>query len=308
MMFKNSLKLFCSNFDKVWKYLLYTVIVLGITVALMMPYLGIIKEIIAVNWNDSILNKIPSTGLLYGSDVAGLFDAIWTFLCSSVVMLFTNYLGAGIYFAFLILFFLPFLMNIGKYAVNEMLYSYMSSQAKVGFCVALIKTLRKAALYSIIKTFISLIFKVILIAMFYGIASIKASLFSYFLPFVVIISFALVGSICQSFVSGFAPASVICGYNIFKSYHIGLKSVFKRYGRIFSTSFIINMVFLLLLMGFGLVSAIILIPLYYGLNNMFEMVMFFASQGMRYYVDADTVLSPKKLEQLDDIQKTKYLL
>lgn len=68
------------------------------------------------------------------------------------------------------------------------------------------------------------------------------------------------------------------------------------------------MIFTFLVLGFGIVSAVVFVPLYLGLNNMFEMVMFFGSQGMRYYADADTVLSPKKLEQLDNIQQTKYLL
>ena len=308
MMFKNSLKLFCSNFDKVWKYLLYTIIVLGVTIGLMMPYLDVLKDVVSANWTDELLNQIPSTGLLYGSDVAALFGAIWDFILSCVVMLFSTYIGAGIYFAFLLLFFLPFLMNIGKYAVNEMLYRYMSSQTKMGFCHALVVTIGKSAVYSVFKTLYSLILKIAFAALFYAIASVGTGLFSYFLPVVVILSFSFVGALLQSFVSGWAPASVVCGFNIFKSFGIGISSVFRRYARVLSTAFILNMIFIFLVMGFGLVSAVILIPLYLGLNNMFEMVMFFGGQGMRYYIDGDTFLTPKKLEQMDNIQKTKYLL
>lgn len=308
MMFKNSLKLFASNFDKVWKYLLYGIIVLGIVIGLMMPYLDVLKDVISANWTSSILDKIPSTGLLYGSDVAGLFGAIWEFLYGCVKMLFTTYLGAGIYFAFLLLFFLPFLLNIGKYAVNEMLYNYMSSQTKLSFCVALVKTLKSSVVYSVFKTIMSIPVSAIYVLMFYAIASVDGKIFSYFLPVVVIISFSFVGAFTQTFVSGWAPASVVCGFNIFKSYRIGIRSVFRRYARVLSTSFLMNMLFIFLLMGFGIVSAVVLIPLYLGLNNMFEIVMFFGSQGMRYYIDGEKFLTPKKLEQTDNIQKTKYLL
>lgn len=38
------------------------------------------------------------------------------------------------------------------------------------------------------------------------------------------------------------------------------------------------------------------------------MVAFFSSQGMRFYVDGDTILSPKKLEEVDKIEDAKYLL
>ena len=307
-MFKNSLKLFCSNFDKVWKLLFYTIIILGITIGLMMPFLAEIKEVIYANWTDSILDKIPSTGLLYGSDVAGLFTALWTFASGAVIMLFNAHFWVGVYFAFLILIFMPFLLNLGKYAVNEMLYNYMSSQAKLGFCVAFISTLKKSWIFAIFKTFMSIIAKVLFVASAYGLAMISVPLFAYFLPFVIVIGFAILGSICQSFTSGWAPASVVFGFNIFKSYRIGFRSVVRRYGRFFSTSFIINMFFIFFVMGFGLVSSAVFIPLYLGLINMFEMVMFFGSQGMRYYVDAETFLTPKKLEQQDNIQKTKYLL
>ena len=38
------------------------------------------------------------------------------------------------------------------------------------------------------------------------------------------------------------------------------------------------------------------------------MVAFFSSQGMRFYEDADTIISPKKLEEIDKIEDAKYLL
>lgn len=308
MILKNSLKLFCSNFGKVWKYFFYSIIVTGIIIGLMMPFLNEIRTVFLANWTNDILKSIPSTGLLYGSNVAGMFSAIWDFCCSCVIMLFSDYMWVGIYLAFLILIAWPFLMNIGKYAVHENLYNYMSSQTKSSFCAVLVKTLRKSSAYAILKTFMEIIWKAVLVAGAYGLFSVTAPLFDYFLPVIIIVVGALSTSIAQTFISGWAPASVVYNFGVFKSYNIGFRAVVRKYGRIMSTSFLINMIFIFLIMGFGVVSAAVFVPLYFGLNNMFEMVMFFASQGMRYYVDADTVVTPKKLEQQDTIEKTKYLL
>lgn len=308
MMFKNSFKLFCSNFDKVWKLLFFDIIVLAAVIGLLMPFLDVFKTVVLSNWTADVLSKIPSTGLLYGSDIAGLFGAIWNFSLGCFSLLFTEYVWVGVYFVVMVLFVLPFFLNIGKYVVNEMLYSYMSSQTKVGFCSALIKTLRKSTAYSSLKTLCSVVVKAVVIACVFGLVSIKAPLFDYFLPVLVIVGISLISALLQTFTAGWAPASVVYGFNVAKSYRVGIRAVFRRYGRTLSTSFIINMIFTFLIMGFGLVSMVVFVPLFMGLNNMFEMVMFFGSQGMRYYADADTVLAPKKLEQLDNIQKTKYLL
>lgn len=308
MIFKNSLKLFCSNFGKVWKYFFYSVIVTGIVIGLMMPFLNEIRTVVLANWTNDILNAIPSTGLLYGSNVAGMFSAVWSFCYGCVIMLFKDYLWVGIYLTFMIVVVWPFLMNVGKYAVHESLYNYMSSQAKSSYCAVLVKTLRHSSAYAILKTLMAIVWKVVLIAGSYALFTIEAPLFDYFLPVIVIVVGALATAIAQTFISGWAPASVVYNFNVVKSYNIGFKAVARKYGRILSTGFMINMIFIFLIMGFGIVSSAVFIPIYYGLNNMFEMVMFFSSQGMRYYVDADTVVTPKKLEQQDTFEKTKYLL
>lgn len=308
MILKNSFKLFCSNFDKVWKYFFYTIIVTGIVVALMMPFLNEIKTVVLANWTNDILNSIPSTGLLYGSNVAGIFSAAWDFCYGCIIMLFNDYLWIGIYLVVLVVIILPFLMNIGKYAVQENLYNYMSSQSKSSYSAVLVKTLRRSVPYAILKTLLAIIWKVVLIASAYGLFSVTAPLFDYFLPVIIIVAGALATAISRTFVEGWAPASVVYNFNVFKSYNIGFKAVCRKYGRIFSASLIINLLFIFLIMGFGIISAVVFVPLYLGLNNMAEMVMFFTSQGMRYYVDPETVITPKKLEQLDTIEKTKYLL
>lgn len=308
MMFKNSFKLFFSNFDKVWKALFYRVIVLAITVGLIMPFYGVLKEVILANWTESILDSVPSSGLLYGSDIAGLFRAVVDFLEGSLVMLFNNYVWVGVYIIFMMFIVRPILNNMGKYAVNEMLYGYMSSQSRVGFCSAYIRTIRKSFVYAILKTLYSIPVVLALVGAVYGLVSIQGNIYNYFLPVLTIFAISLISAIAETLVCGWVPAGVVYDEGVAKSYRTGIRSVFRRYGRVFSTALMLNLLFVFLIMGFGLVSLIVFIPLYIGMINMFEMVMFYASQGMKYYVDGDTIITPKKLEQRDKIKKSKYVL
>lgn len=87
-----------------------------------------------------------------------------------------------------------------------------------------------------------------------------------------------------------------------------MRAVLRRGARVFSTSFIIFLLAIVLSVVLGLYAIIIILPLISPLLHIFEMVMFFSSQGMRFYVDNDTILSPKRLEEVDKIEDAKYLI
>lgn len=307
-MFKNSFKLFFSNFDKVWKFLFYRLIVLAIIIGLIAPFYNVIKDIILANWTDSILDSIPATGLLYGSDLAGLIRAVVQFLEGSLIMLFTGHVWVGVYIMFMMFFIRPILNNMGKYATCEMLYGYMSSQSKVGFCSAYIRTIRKSFIYALLKTLLTLPLLLLTLGALYGLTMIEGKIYGYFLPFLVIVVLSLVLALSETLVCGWAPAGVVYGEGASKAYRTGIRAVFRRYGRVLSTALMLNLLVVFLIMGFGIVSILIFVPLYYGIISMFEMIMFYGSQGMKYYVDAETIVSPKKLEQRDKMKKTKYVL
>lgn len=308
MMFKNSLKLFCSNFDKAWKLFFFNLIIFVAMVALMMPFFDVLKEVVLQNWTTEIIEKLPATGLLYGSDVAGLFNVLSVFFVSTIFALATEYVGIFIYIIFLWFLLFPFLLNIGKYVVNEMLYSYMSSQTKTSFCSVMIKTIAKSSSFAILKTLFILPLSGGVVSLILTLGSVDVPMFDYFLPILMILGISFILGLCQMLTFGWSPAKIIYDCNIAKSYRIGMSAVGRRYAKVFSSVFMINILFSFLMMGFGIISAVVFLPLYFALIAMFEMVMFFGSQGMRYYVDHDTVLTPKKLEQQDSIEKTKYLL
>ena len=128
------------------------------------------------------------------------------------------------------------------------------------------------------------------------------------MPFAFVIVPAIFMAFKETFNAGWAPAKVVYNQNIAKSYSIGMRAVLRRGAKVFSTAFIIYLLAIVLSMVLGLYAIIIILPIISPLVHIFEMVAFFSSQGMRFYVDNDTILSPKKLEEVDKIEDAKYLL
>ena len=309
MNFKNYLKIAFSNFDKMWKQLFYRIIVLAVIVALIAPFYSVLKNIVLSNWNLELFKELAGAGLFYGKNVAITFAAVADVLISALTTLFVQYTAVGVYIAVVLFFVRPFLMNVGRYVISELMYGYMSSHAKHGFCSSLVRTLKKSLPYSMLRTLFCLPFNAFCVASFYFLLQVNlGESFTIGMPFIFLALCIVVLSIKQVLIMGWAPAMVVSGENVFKSFGIGLKASLRGLSSsaIFAVS--VYFAFILLALGFGVFSLIIIVPLCAIITSVFEMMNFFSCQGMRYYADKDTVLSSKKLEEQDRITKAKFLL
>ncbi len=307
MMFKNSIKLLCANFDKVWKLLVYHILSIALCFGLLCIFYDFFLEAGRVAFNDSNLDTMFQTGTLYGASIASGLTAVADFVIIFFQQIFTN-VGIGIYFVIIAFILLPFLLNVGKFVMCEMMYGYMSSCQKQSFVSTYLKTLKCSLIYAILKTFYSIPFNALIVLSMWSLTRIDNDIFDYIMPFAFVIVPALFMAFKETFTSGWAPAKVVYNQNPFKSFLIGMRAVLRRGARVFSTSFVIFLLAIVLSMVLGLYAIIIILPIVSPLIHIFEMVMFFSSQGMRFYVDNDTILSPKKLEEVDRIENTKFLL
>ena len=306
MMFKNSVRLLCANFDKVWKLLVYHILSIGVCVALLAIFYNYYIDAGSLAYEESNLSSFFATGTLYGSSIANGLTAVADFVIIFFREIFAN-IGIGIYFVIITFIIFPLLLNQGKYVTCEMMYGYMSSCTKQSFTGTYLKSL-KAFGYSALKVLYSLPFNAMIVLSMWGLTRINNQVFDYIMPFAFVIVPALLMAFKETFTGGWAPAKVVYNQNIFKSFSIGMRAVLRRGARVFSTAFIIFLLAIVLSIVLGLYSIIIILPLISPLLHIFEMVMFFSSQGMRFYVDLDTILTPKKLEEVDKIEKAKFIL
>lgn len=308
MMFKNSCKLLFANFSNVWKLLVYHILSIAICFGLLCVFYNDFINIGTLAYEKAGLGQVWSTGTMYGSSFASALTKIANFIIYFFEIMFAANIGKGIYFCFIIFIFLPILINIGKVVTCELLYGFMSACQKQSFTGTFLKTLKTSLVYSILKVIYALPFNCIIIAGMWGLTRIDNNVFNYVSPYIFVLLSALLMGFKEVFNAGWAPAKVVYNQNIFKSYSIGMRAVFRRGARVFSTAFIIYLLALVLSMVLGLYAIIIILPIISPLVHIFEMVAFFSSQGMRFYVDNDTILSPKRLEEVDKIEDAKFII
>ncbi len=307
MMFRNSLRLLCANFDKVWKLLVYHILSIGACFGLLCIFYDYFISAGGVAFDDSGLSSMFESGTLYGSNIASGLTAVADFVILFFREIFSN-VAIGVYFIIISFVLLPLLLNIGKFVMCEMMYGYMSSCQKQSFTGTYLKTLKSSLIYSLLKTFYSMPFNVLIVLSMWSLTRVDNEIFDYIMPFAFVIVPAIFMAFKETFTAGWAPAKVVYNQNIFKSFMIGMRAVLRRGARVFSTAFVIFLLAIVLSMVLGLYAIIIILPLISPLIHIFEMVMFFSSQGMRFYVDSDTILTPKKLEEVDKIEDAKYIL
>lgn len=306
MMFKNSFRLLSPNFDKVWKLLVYKIITWGMVIALLAPFYTTLWGHLEPVWET--FRTYFANGTFYGVSIAQALLAVCQAVLEYVKVLWVSYPFMAVYFFFVLFFVAPFLANIGKYVVCEMMYGYMASSSKHGFCITLLRTLKRSVPYAAVKALYCLPFDALILTSIFGLTSINHEVYAYIMPFLVVLAPSILFAFREVFTCGWAPAMIVFDQNVFRAFPKGMMASLRRGMRVFSTAFIIYLLAFVLTMVLGLYALIIILPIVFPLIDIFEMVMFFSSQGMRFYVDSDTILTPKKLEEVDKIQDAKYLL
>ena len=314
MMFKNSTKLCMANFSTVWKLLLYKLIVLGIMVGLF--YLGY-TAVASVASVQALFSSVGDFVLSF--NITSGFHSIFTSIYELFVLLFeviaelaVEHTWIFVYFTFLSLIVSPFLWKFSDIATGESLYGYMASLTRTSFVGALVRKSGHASLYSLMRLVIDVPLNLAIIAGFYGILQIltvgNGVVSSLLLPVIVFVYFTLTVGLKMALFSGWMPAMVVYNCGPIKGLVLGMRASFRRFFKVFSTSLMISAIVIAVNLLFGSFSFIITVPLSAMFVLVFQMVMFFGSQGMRYYVDLDTILTPKKLEETDKFKTVKDLL
>lgn len=311
MMFKNSIKLFVANFSIFWKVLLYKLIVVLVGVLLFLPVLNIwVEAFQAVNFLDAFTHFATNTVFVNLTELfRNLFVLVQTFIDGIYILLQTS-VFSFIYSLFLAIIVIPFLYNLSSIPAGECLYSYMATLSKPKFTIAFINRIGISSVYSIFKTLMLIPILAIFLSGFYGLLMLTTieGILQIFLPLIIFIYIVVVVAVVITFFSGWMPASVVFNISPVLTYKKGIKAVFRRFFKILSTMLIIIFLSTFMTLMFTSISLVVVIPFTEVMIIMFEMVMFFESQGNRYYVDMDTICCPKKLEECDSFKKVKSII
>lgn len=312
MMFRNSIKLLIANFSTVWKLILYYIIVIGAVVGLLVPFFGVIGS--ALNATGDLNNLVE---LFISFNVSFNFfnfvtqlNLLFVSIFNSLIAMFVSNTWVAIYLVFVLFYLTPVLFGLADLPVGHTLFGYMSSLTKYNFTGSYISKLGRSIRYQLFKNLVHLPFNLAIFVVLYFTLSLVnvGGIIVYFLPVIIIFPFILLIAFKKTLFSGWMPAIVVYDYNMFLAFGKGMQAVFRRFLKVFSTSIFMVLIIFALCYLFGTYALLITIPLAAMFFYVFEMVMFYSSQGMRFYVDLDTIIKPKLLEECDCFNKVKNII
>ncbi|MGN1162927.1 MAG: hypothetical protein ACI4T2_03310 [Christensenellales bacterium] len=312
MMFRNSVKLLFSNFATVWKLLLYYLVITLIGVGLVAPVFSSVVEVFRNHNFFEILVDLLTTFNL-GTNLISIFAGVGTVfstLVACIVDYFVIHTWLAVYLTFLFVVLLPFLYELGGIAAGETLYGYMSSQAKVNFTGRIFTSLKKSFKYIMAKILVATPINLLvfyLIIKVFELTTLGGTI-KFAVPLIITLVLCLLITLRLVLFSGWLPALIVYDCGVWSAFARGIKAVGRRFFRTFSTMLIFVILNICIDVLFGSIAFLLLIPLGLYLIYIVDFVMFYGSQGMRYYVDSDTIISPKRLEEVDKFNNCKDII
>jgi len=313
MIFRNTFRLLLTNFSNVWKVLVYYIICIALTVGVCWSIASpIIAELNKANVFSDLGNLLNS----FFSEPTIAPITLREILTNAKDVFVSNAQFTPNYIIFIIwiFFVFPFTLDLAGLALGEVFYGYMTSQVKYTFTGRFIKNIGKGCLYSFFKYFAQILLNIALFAIFYLMIKLYSlGSFLYVLLDIALLALLLcVVAFKYTIFSCFMPSMAVLDCNVFKALEKNFKIVYKNFFRIFSncitlvlTALVVNLIFCVFTFS---VSLIVTLPLTAVVFVIFQMVSYFSSCGMRFYVYPDMFISPKKFEEQDKVKKVKYII
>lgn len=312
MMFKNSAKLLFANFANVWKLLLYYIIVTLIGVGLVAPVFASIGDVLGHSEFVDVFSDILTTFNL-GTNVISIFATFASLIkitISCIANYFVAYTGYAIYLTVVFVIILPFLYGLSSIPTGEALYGYMSSQTKINFAGKIFGSFKRSIKYLLSKILIITPINCLIVAgcaASFELINLTGTV-RLISPLFITTIICILISVRIILFSGWLPALIVYDCGVFSALKRGFEATFRRFFKSLSTMFVMVLLSICLDILFGSYALILLLPTEIFFIVVFCFVMFYGSQGMRYYVDADTIITPKKLEEVDKFSRCKDLI
>ena len=315
MMYKNSLKLIFSNFSLVWKLLIYFLI--GASICGVISYFlsGLVSNNLGITETISqipeMIKRIPET-----FDLRTFFINLREVLINCLTIIINNFQNIW-YWAILyvVLFMLVPSVIFDFYLMStcNVLHFYMGSCVNFAFTASIFMNFKKNFRYQLASVITLFPLKILTYAIVVNsFVLLKFSgILGFFAPFIIVSIFVLLTAFRISIFSGWVPYIVIKNTGVMSGLCNGIRYIRKRLAKIFASSIgLVLTIIVISILGmftYG-VSLIITIPASFLFIATFNMVAYYTSSGLRFYVDNNNVYAPKKSEMVESYKIYKNII
>jgi len=302
MSYKNTCKIFGSNFVLVWKQLAYlcisAVLCIGLSYLIALPTINLLK---AEGWIDSVKNMFET---VYTSPSS--LNAAFKEVILSLMQILSSHFGA--YFFSIVGFIISavllplFLNNIAEYNICYLATNKISSNIKLGYTSSLISNLKNAILYSLLKMLIDVLFIICTVCLFVVYLILSKGVVLTILMLVIYFSLSIMlSSLKMSLTASFAPIMIEENTGAWKAFLKSGKMSGRSFARTLSCAIVVNLTVMFANMFLGVftigVALLITVPASVVFIGIFKTTNYFTIEGKSYYLSDNIIVEPKKSNQ-----------
>lgn len=299
MSYKNTVKLFASNFTLVWKQALY-LIICGFLFVLfsyttITPIINLLKEHSIFLELKSILHTVYDSPSELALKLSEILKHTTSVIFDNFSRISLSVIGAGV-----LCLILPFiLVQMSTYNLSSIVYQKISMNMNVYYVQNGVHVLKNSLKFALANFLFSLPFAIITILLIEIYLLVANTILTAIIGLMVLIAlFIVMSSIKSSIFSYYTGHMVATGEGPFKSFGKGIINILKNFWKILSTSIIINLT-IILVNGFIAVftffsGLIITIPATFVFLSIYNQVVYCNIKGERYYLSENLIYNPVK--------------
>ncbi len=315
MVLDNSLKISLNKTGLVWRVLVYQILCIvllcGLALACCFPLVnymidsGFMTEV--ESFISSNLFNFRIDQILIG--LQELFDGFLSLISTDISQI--------LYFVLFIAIFVilgSILFGLAEIPLYECVYGYMGSLSRLNFMGYFISNFGRSLKFRLCKLITTVPLDFCIIAIFFLMLKLFTldGLVALFAPFLIILAMIVLITIRQSLFAEWGANVVVNNMKIWQA----LKENFKGFKRTFKSVFASTL--LTTVIGFAInygisaltcgVGLLITVPATMIFVIILYSVIYFEYNGLRYYVDKDKIISPRKIEELERIKDVKNII
>ncbi|MCM1438425.1 MAG: hypothetical protein NC131_04345 [Roseburia sp.] len=307
MEFKHAFHVFVDNFSTTYKLLVYRLITLAITIglscAVLVPAVGCIADTVQYTalktsfstlWSDIFALNLEN--LQTSADAVKSASGAFKGMLSD-----KSWLVAVVAVCMCAVFFIDrFMVNVGNYVTGALIHDKMVMHTNTPFTYTLFKNIKKACLYSIIYTPIAFVYDALCLVIMWAIISMgfKGLSVTLIKIFLVAILFLVFSAVKYTFITDWLPSLIHSKMNNGKAIAYTFLRKGKRTGAVLSNALVLKLIVFALNVAAGLFTfgagLLLTMPASSLILLSYNFVNYFDANEYKYFVDAYTVIGPKK--------------
>lgn len=305
MSYKNSMKLFASNFMLVWKQMAYLACITFLFVLLSYTTINPIVTLLK-NYNiggelKTLFESVYSSPNEIALQISDIFKHVFKAIFENFSSIWGSFVG-GI----LLCVILPYLLiQVSIFNISTILYHKFTMNMEVGYIQSLLQTLKNGIKYALSNILFVLPFIALFIIALELYLVIAKTVVSAIVGLVFLSAFAIVViSVKISVFSCYTAYMVEKKSDAFTAFGKGLTMTFKNFGKIFSISIVLVLTIIFINFFIALFTffsgLIVTIPATFVLISTYNLVTYFNASGTRYYLSSTLIFNPVKYEVKKD--------